>query len=93
MNFEGHLQDVGIDRFMWYELKTTYGVQARRSTVMKILREEHPAGMFLRKSRYIKRRVYTCDGPSNAWYTDGNGKLKSYGFSIHGCVDGFSRKV
>ena len=41
-------------RFMWYKLKTKYGVQVRRSTVMKILREEDPAGTLLRKSRYIK---------------------------------------
>ena len=47
-------------RFMWYTLKTTYGIQVRRSTVMKILREDDPAGTLLRKSRYIKRRVYTA---------------------------------
>ena len=52
-------------RFIWYKLKTTYGVQVRRSTVMKILREEEPPGTLLRKYRYIKRRVYTCDGPNN----------------------------
>ena len=60
---------------------------------MKILREEDPAGMLLRKSRYIKRRVYTCDGPNNIWHADGNFKLRPDGLPIHGCVDGFSRKV
>ena len=55
----------------------------RRSTVMKILLQEDPAGTLLRKSRYIKRSVYTCDGPNNTWH----------GFPIHGCVDEFSRKV
>ena len=47
-------------RFMLYTLKTTYGIQVRRSTVTKILREDDPAGTLLRKSRYIKRRVYTA---------------------------------
>ena len=65
----------------------------RKNTVMKILREEDPAGTPLRKSRYIIRRVYTCDGPSNTCHADGNYKLKPYGFAIHGCVDGFSRKL
>ena len=60
---------------------------------MKILREEDPFGTLFRKSRYIKRRVYTCDGPNNTWHNDGNDKLKPYGFPIHGCIDGFSRKV
>ena len=52
-------------RLIWYKLKTTYGIQVRRSTVMKILREEDPAGTLFRKSRFIKRRVYTCDGSNN----------------------------
>ena len=80
-------------RFMWYKLKTAFGIQLRRSTVMKILWEEDPAGTLLRESRYIKRRVYTCDGPSNTWHANGNDKLKPYGFPIHGCVGRFSRKV
>ena len=80
-------------RFMWYKLKTTYGIQVKRSTVMKILREEDPAGTLLRKSRFIKQRVYTCEGPNNTWHAEANDKLKPYGFPIDGCVDGFSRKV
>ena len=27
------------------------------------------------------------------WHMDGNDKLKPYGFSIHGCIDGYSRKL
>ena len=81
------------DRFMWNKLKTIYGIQVRRSTVMKISREEDPAGVLLRKSMHIKQRVYTCNGPSNTLHTDGNGKLKPRGFPIRGCVDAFSRKV
>ena len=26
-------------------------------------------------------------------HTDGNYKLKRFGFPIHGCIDGFSRKL
>ena len=32
-------------------------------------------------------------GPNNTWHPAGNDKLKPYGFPIHGCMDGFSRKV
>ena len=28
----------------------------------------------------------------NTLHIDGNGKLKRFGFSIHECIDGFSRK-
>ena len=60
---------------------------------MEILREEDPAGTLLRKSKYIKQRVYICHGSNHTWHADGNNKLKPYGFPLHGCVDGFSRKV
>ena len=59
---------------------------------MKILREEDPAGTLLRKSRYIKQRVYTCHGSNHTWHADSNNKLKPYGFPLHGCIDGFLRK-
>jgi len=27
------------------------------------------------------------------WHIDGYDKLKAFGFSIHGCVDGFNRRI
>jgi hypothetical protein len=32
-------------------------------------------------------------GPNFAWHADGYDKLKPYGFPIHGCIDGFSRRL
>ena len=32
-------------------------------------------------------------GPNDTWHVDGNDKLKSFGFYIHGAIDGFSRKI
>lgn len=32
-------------------------------------------------------------GPDDCWHVDGYDKLKQYGFPIHGCIDGFSRKI
>ena len=50
-------------RFMCYKLKTTCGVQVKRSIVMKILQEEDRGGTLLRKSRYIKHvTVHTTLG-------------------------------
>ena len=40
----------------------------------------------------VKRRVYTCDGPSNTWHTDGNDKLQPYELLIHGCVMDYREK-
>ena len=41
----------------------------------------------------MHRRKYISQGPNYAWHIDGHDKLKPFGFSIHGCLDGFSRKV
>ena len=39
------------------------------------------------------RRRYFSAGPNFIWHCDGYDKLKPYGFAIHGCIDGFSRKI
>ena len=32
-------------------------------------------------------------GPNYCWYIDGYDKLKPFGFPIHGCIDGWSRRI
>lgn len=39
------------------------------------------------------RRAYWSEGPSHVWHMDGFDKLKPYGIAVHGCIDGYSRKV
>ncbi|CAH3168485.1 unnamed protein product [Porites lobata] len=42
---------------------------------------------------------YTCciyflfQGPNFLRHIDGYDKLKAYGFAIHGCIDGYSRRI
>lgn len=31
--------------------------------------------------------------PNFSWHIDGYDKLKPFVFSVHGCVDGFSRRI
>lgn len=45
------------------------------------------------KKGYLTRRLYSVKGPNHIWHIDGNDKLKPFGFSISGCIDGFSRKL
>jgi len=52
-----------------------------------------PEGCKLRSKQRLKRRTYTNQGPNHCWHMDGYDKLKPYGFPIHGCIDGFSRKM
>ena len=37
--------------------------------------------------------LYSVPGPDFFWYQDGCDKLKPFGFTIHGCTDGYSRKI
>ena len=60
---------------------------------MRILREIDPVQSAIRKSRTLRRRTYMSCGPNDTWHTDGYDKLKPYGLPIHGCIDGFSRKI
>ena len=47
----------------------------------------------LRKAHRLQRREYLNPGPNFCWHADGYDKLKSFGFPIHGCIDGFCRKI
>jgi len=69
------------------------GIPAKRQTVMEILREVDPEGVQARKKKRLRRRIYSVPGPDHLWHIDGYDKLKPYGFSIHGCIDGFSRRL
>ena len=60
---------------------------------MEILRELDPEGVMARKKHKLRRRVYCVPGPNFLWHADGYDKLKPFGFSIHGCFDGFSRRL
>ena len=79
-------------RSHWHALRLK-GIQVPRRVVEELCRELDPVGCHERKAHRLQRRQYTNPGPNFAWHTDGYDKLKPYGFPIHGCVDGFSRRV
>lgn len=79
-------------RNIWHALNLA-GISATRDLVMNILRELDPEGAALRKRKRLIRRKYHSNGPSDLWHADGYDKLKPYGFPIHGCIDGYSRKI
>ena len=69
------------------------GVVTNRETVRLIIKTLDPLGVGLKKSHKLKRCMYTSRGPNFLWHVDGYDKLKSFGFPIHGCIDGYSRKI
>ena len=79
-------------RHVWHSLQLK-GHQVPRKKVETILREFDPDGCQQRKEHKLKRREYHNPGPNAVWHADGYDKLKPYGFPIHGCIDGWSRKL
>ena len=46
-----------------------------------------------RRKRRLHGREYVSLGPNFAWHIDGYDELKPIGFSVHGAIDGFSRRI
>jgi len=43
---------------------------------------------FICKAIFTVLSLKLLQGPNYCWHIDGNDKLVTYGFSIHGCIDG-----
>jgi len=70
-------------------------IKIQENRVRLSMRRVDPEGIMLRtmQSRPIFRRKYSVAGPLSLWHMDGNHKLIRYKMVIHGCVDGFTRKI
>lgn len=89
------IQGVGVNRGYRsiYQNLIEQGIQIPVRMVRLTMKELDPSGVERRSKRVLRRRVYTTNGPNDVWHIDGNDKLKPFGFSIHGAIDGFSRKI
>ena len=79
-------------RSVWHGL-LLQGLRVPRTVVQQLLKEIDPRGSSLRKAHRLRRTTYCNIGPNYAWHCDGYDKLEPFGFPIHGCIDGWSRKV
>ena len=50
-------------------------------------------GVSCRSKHELKRRMYRAKGSNFIWHIHGYDKLKPFGLSIHGEIDGFSRRI
>ncbi|XP_028390702.1 uncharacterized protein LOC114515612 [Dendronephthya gigantea] len=80
-------------RKMWKHISTKYGITVRRDVIRKCLVKLDPQGVQSRAKKRLRRRAYSSRGPNHIWHIDGHDKLKPFGFNIHGCIDGFSRRL
>ena len=89
---EGSGSSIGY-RAMWQRLRNDHRMVVSRETVRHALRIIDPERVFQRQRNRLKRREYRSKGPKFLWHIDGYDKLKPFGFCIHGCIDGFSRRI
>ena len=76
-----------------HSLKTIYGIIVQRDTVITILKETDPGGANMQIVRRLRRRKYVSEDLNSCLYAEGCYKLNPYGFPIHGCMDGYSRRI
>ena len=69
---------------MWF-LKRQYGTLSGRII--------DPNGVDRRLRHRLQRRQYKGRRPNFLWHIDGYDKLKPFGFSFHGCIDGYSGRI
>jgi hypothetical protein len=80
-------------RAMHRRLISEYGLVVRREDVRRIIQILDPDGVEMRSRHRLRRRLYMAKGPNYLWHVDGYDKLKPFGFCIHGCIDGYSRRI
>ena len=93
---EQELRGIGSDvgyRSVWQRLVTDHGLVVCKETVRHALRIIDHDGVDRRLRHRLQRRQYKGRGPNFIWHIDGYDKLKPFGFSIHGCIDGYSRRI
>ena len=89
---EASTQNYGY-RMMRRRIFLDHSVLASSETVRQCLQLMDPIGVSARRRHRWRRRIYQSYGPNYAVHIDGWDKLKPYGISIHGAIDGFSRRI
>ena len=69
------------------------GLRVQQKRVGKALVRVDPKTSKIRWACLIKRRKYQVPGPNSLWHADGHHSLISWGFVIHGAIDGYSRLI
>ena len=69
------------------------GLRIQRQRVRESLVRVDPDNRVLRWGVLVSRRVYYVPWPNSVWHMDGHHSLIRWGMVVHGCIDGFSRKI
>lgn len=70
-----------------------HGLVAKQDVISQFLKIMDPEEVAQRSRRRVRRRQYSSRGPNYLWHIDCYDKLKPYGITINGCIDGYSRHI
>lgn len=69
------------------------GINVQRQRIRASISRVDPINCRLRWATVVSRRAYSVPGPNSLWHIDGHHSLITWGFVIHGCIDGYSRLI
>ena len=69
------------------------GLRVQRDRIRESIGRVDPENSRIRWAVVISRRAYSVAGPNSLWHVDGHHSLVTWGFVIHGGIDGFSRLI
>ena len=69
------------------------GLRVQRTRVCNSMARIDPANSALRWGAAVYRRRYKVPWANSLWHLDGHHSLIRWGLVIHGCIDGFSRRI
>ena len=69
------------------------GIRVQRSRIRESIARVDPVNTVLRWGMVVSRRKYSVPWPNSLWHLDGHHSLIRWGLVIHGCIDGFSRRI
>ena len=69
------------------------GLLTNRELVRLALKALDREGVKNNSLKKVTRRKYKSVRPNYMWHIDGYDKSKPFGFTIHGAIDGYSRKI
>ncbi|XP_019858930.1 PREDICTED: uncharacterized protein LOC109587130 isoform X2 [Amphimedon queenslandica] len=69
------------------------GYRIQQCRIRESQRRIDPYGTALRKLHVLNRREYSVPSPLSLYHIDGHHKLIRWKFVVHGCIDGYSRRI
>ena len=69
------------------------GLVVDRETIRLVRKALDPEEVSPRATHKLKSRKYISNVSYKIWHIGGYNKRKPFGFAIHGCIDGLSRKI